>query len=1566
MKQTIRKLLALLVVVAMSSGAWAQTKKITYLNYVGGTAAFAEASGWAEKITSESNNLSDWYYVEGTVTINRRLNLSGNTTIILCDGAELKINTTGDSGIFGFVDNLTIYAQSSGPRAGRITINSNYGAIIFNGTLTINGGIISATSDTENGISCNYLAINGGQVDATSNASGFDGIYAYNGITINGGQVTANGKLYGMSSDVGSGIEIKGGQVTATGSTAGIRTTGTITLGWTNATDFIKASSYDGTVETADGKAFYYEGAGSLTYNHSLDDDEKNAIAGKELTPSGATYHTVTVASDITGGNIEVDRIKAFEEERVVVYVTPNPGKMLTALSYTDGTNTYGIGTGTNDIKRQANDYVITMPDKDITVTATFATPIAEVYDGTTLKASTLTLSDAFQYIKTNGSGFSNAPTVKLLADTGDESGNTIGYTSGDIRDALLTIDLNSHTATFGDITTQSSLTIKNGTMTSAITCSDSGGGEYTFTLDNATMTSSHFTWGYHYMTLTNSSVLNVNTYSYLNGSTLDPLVLTFGDTSSSMNFVECTITTMGGKLSDLGNMVDYVKPGQTLVVDGTTTNNVSLRKDWGLMLISNFKESVTPGVPVATAKFFDGGNTEPVASTFDSTPYPKDGAGITMIDNSGDLAAGKDRYIIVYIKPTNNWYEGYYWTDEQLLLSYEAVGSLARSRAPGLDLPQSLHLLKRDTYTDDESVTHTCYDGTGWYYYKLPKEHNTAAGYTSSVIDGEVPQQFSFYVDYAERISMSGNVLTVTQDPDDPETAGWKAEITFDAETLSFPFDAADHKPVITDITIKRNNTKLVVAKKDILTETDDFDGLLTVGSDHRIGKCPIRLGTSQSSWFCYSLNSGNYGAYRDDASFDIAMPLTVADNTAPKGTAENPWRVRDVSEMNVFAKCVNVGEYSFNGEYVKLMNDLDYDEAVNPGANAGFKPVARVEGYLGSIPPFKGTFDGNDKTISNLNYKLTDAMPSGTYIGLFGSVENGTIKNLTLNGCTFDSNAERVDDCGAVAGSISKTTISNVTTTSCKVYASKKGQPTVGGIVGTMMTNSRVTGCTVTGTTDNPAIITSLVTDADGGFNSTTGGIAGFCHESVIDDCTVENCTISSNYPATGNGNRTGGIIGGDYAATIHDNMVKGKTSITDVMPNAKISMVGAVYGTYRVDTPGDVPVFYNNYYEKSVTVTCTNTEGTTTLSGYTPRGRRDVVVDDGDNVISVDFNDLTEMVDDSDPSNPVTYKDGAKMYVKPATITGTTTMTFDNTTVGTNCYAGSGKTYYYAPGDPVSVTVTCQQVKNDGRTFYEIASVEMTDGTNDLPFYSNIPPDEFMYANATFPYNFILVTGMPDAEVTINTTIASSDWFTIDTNQQEWMSFYHKWEPTAAMNYTVTDGSGTGKSITALTITDINPMTGGFKTGDLSSTAFHGMPTLFYCKNGLPEKLKFTPDANASTNVVPSRYFNGTTEAKDMSGFTNVYVLNRKGDFFYVDITDTDKTLAAHRCYVALGNTAVVAPARLYNIGGEETGISAPRMESSDDGADWYSLDGRKLEGQPTKKGIYINGGRKVVIK
>ena len=29
-------------------------------------------------------------------------------------------------------------------------------------------------------------------------------------------------------------------------------------------------------------------------------------------------------------------------------------------------------------------------------------------------------------------------------------------------------------------------------------------------------------------------------------------------------------------------------------------------------------------------------------------------------------------------------------------------------------------------------------------------------------------------------------------------------------------------------------------------------------------------------------------------------------------------------------------------------------------------------------------------------------------------------------------------------------------------------------------------------------------------------------------------------------------------------------------------------------------------------------------------------------------------------------------------------------------------------------------------------------------------------------------------------------------------------------------------------------------------------------------------------------------------------------------------------------------------------------------------WYTIDGRKLDGKPTQRGIYINNGKKTIIK
>ena len=57
------------------------------------------------------------------------------------------------------------------------------------------------------------------------------------------------------------------------------------------------------------------------------------------------------------------------------------------------------------------------------------------------------------------------------------------------------------------------------------------------------------------------------------------------------------------------------------------------------------------------------------------------------------------------------------------------------------------------------------------------------------------------------------------------------------------------------------------------------------------------------------------------------------------------------------------------------------------------------------------------------------------------------------------------------------------------------------------------------------------------------------------------------------------------------------------------------------------------------------------------------------------------------------------------------------------------------------------------------------------------------------------------------------------------------------------------------------------------------------------------------------------------------------------------------------------------RLVSRNGETTAIGEIDTKTGKmtfDSEAWYTLDGVRLSGKPSKKGLYINNGRKVVIK
>ena len=77
----------------------------------------------------------------------------------------------------------------------------------------------------------------------------------------------------------------------------------------------------------------------------------------------------------------------------------------------------------------------------------------------------------------------------------------------------------------------------------------------------------------------------------------------------------------------------------------------------------------------------------------------------------------------------------------------------------------------------------------------------------------------------------------------------------------------------------------------------------------------------------------------------------------------------------------------------------------------------------------------------------------------------------------------------------------------------------------------------------------------------------------------------------------------------------------------------------------------------------------------------------------------------------------------------------------------------------------------------------------------------------------------------------------------------------------------------------------------------------------------------------------------------------------------LADENGGLGAHKCLLVLNGTN---NAPVLSIGETTNLVSIDNGQLTIDNDVWYTLDGRKLQGKPTKKGLYIHNGRKVVIK
>ena len=269
LKHNLMRAAMTLALILACATAWAQTtQSVTYIDENGQTQTVTATVLTSNESSLGSDGTTTWYVVNSNITHSGRINYRGNVNIILADGCTMTTSTDNGDGIHGYSSStLTIYGQTlgtgtlaaTGGGAGNPSIYSSDGDII------INGGTVTVTA-TSPGTPCisignGSFTINGGTVTATATGSSSVGIFGGT-VTINGGTVTASGTSTGISAHWGSG---------------------TITLGWTNTTDCIHASSYSGTVNIADGKALKN---GGTVYYGTLTAAQKSAIANVTLQPA--------------------------------------------------------------------------------------------------------------------------------------------------------------------------------------------------------------------------------------------------------------------------------------------------------------------------------------------------------------------------------------------------------------------------------------------------------------------------------------------------------------------------------------------------------------------------------------------------------------------------------------------------------------------------------------------------------------------------------------------------------------------------------------------------------------------------------------------------------------------------------------------------------------------------------------------------------------------------------------------------------------------------------------------------------------------------------------------------------------------------------------------------------------------------------------------------------------------------------------------------------------------------------------------------------------------------------
>lgn len=170
------------------------------------------------------------------------------------------------------------------------------------------------------------------------------------------------------------------------------------------------------------------------------------------------------------------------------------------------------------------------------------------------------------------------------------------------------------------------------------------------------------------------------------------------------------------------------------------------------------------------------------------------------------------------------------------------------------------------------------------------------------------------------------------------------------------------------------------------------------------------------------------------------------------------------------------------------------------------------------------------------------------------------------------------------------------------------------------------------------------------------------------------------------------------------------------------------------------------------------------------------------------------------------------------------------------------------------------------------------------------------------------------------------------------QTWASFYSSAEslelPAGIMAYIVTAVNSTSATVKAIN----------------------------YVPKNVPVFLEKSSTVTTTNSSAEGNLLKGTTASTPVSGISGtVYALHNN-----LLMQVTTGSISTGRCYLEVNNASGARKLSIIYDEGGSTSIQSLEADEENDADEWYMIDGRKLQKKPTKEGLYIKNGKKVVIK